>query len=506
MRLRVRHKLVLLSLAILIGVASAFVLLSAVLTRRWVEEELRARATLFARALAATISTRDELRSGVSLEQQVRQIQEVRDDVLQLDVVALEPESRIVVATTSAYNPLPFSARDAEQVRRGRVVSRLVDPDDAHRWEVIAPIALDGTVVGALAAGFSSLPAARLASRLWLGAAALTGAGVVVAGVLAGLVVRVVVDRPVQRFMAAIARLEAGDTTATVDLGTGDEFGVLARHFNATVARLQRFNDELQTRVTDATAELDRRYREVERLHVMLFDLQRLLSRAERLALSGRLMAEVAHEVGTPLHSVAGHLELLRKDLPAELVGGEIGRRVEVVETQVMRVIEIIARLLDLTRPASGTTEPVDLNRLVGDICELVRPTVAAAGLTLEAVLGAALPRAQGHAQELQQVILNLLTNAIDATPAGGRIRVSTRHVPPGVEITVADTGRGIAAEHRRRIFEPFFTTKSSGRGTGLGLAIASQIVRAHGGRIEVASEVGQGSTFRVSVQAVDAA
>jgi len=106
----------------------------------------------------------------------------------------------------------------------------------------------------------------------------------------------------------------------------------------------------------------------------------------------------------------------------------------------------------------------------------------------------------RGQRDQLQQVILNLLTNAIDATPAGGRIGVTTRAVPgrSEVEIAVADTGAGIPAADRQRIFEPFFSTKESGRGMGLGLFITAQIVREHEGRIEVESEEGRGSTFRV--------
>lgn len=499
MRLRVRHKLVLLSTAILVGVASSFLGLSAVLTHRWLEEELRGRATAFARAVAATISTRAELESGDVLQTQIRQIQAVRDDVTQLDVLAIGPEGGGLVATTNPATPLVFTQSDRTQVMRGRVVSHPLRGPDGDRWEVLVPIALEGAVVGALGASFSSEPTERLAARLRTGAALLSAAAVLAMGILVSFTVRTVVDRPVQQFMSAIARLEAGDASARVAAATGDEFGTLARHFNATMARLQRFNEELQTRVSQATAELDRRWREVEQLNAMLFDLQRQLSRAERLALSGRIMAEVAHEVGTPLHSVAGHLELLRKDLPPPLAEGELGQRLDVIEGQVARVIGIIAKLLDLTRAAPGPPAPLDLNRVVQDVRDLVRPAIASAGLTLELALDPELPKLQGHRHELQQLLLNLVTNAIDATPAGGRVTVRTAAGPEGaVELAVADTGRGIPEALRRSVFEPFFTTKDRGRGSGLGLAIATQIVRSHGGHIDLASHEGRGTTFRV--------
>ncbi|OGK95333.1 MAG: hypothetical protein A3D33_17765 [Candidatus Rokubacteria bacterium RIFCSPHIGHO2_02_FULL_73_26] len=116
------------------------------------------------------------------------------------------------------------------------------------------------------------------------------------------------------------------------------------------------------------------------------------------------------------------------------------------------------------------------------------------------------LPPVRGHAEQLQQVILNLLTNAIDATPSGGWVAMTTRALPGGeVEIAVADTGAGIPAADRKRVFEPFFSTKEPGRGTGLGLFITAEIVREHEGRIEVESDEGRGSTFRVVLPAAGA-
>jgi signal transduction histidine kinase len=264
-------------------------------------------------------------------------------------------------------------------------------------------------------------------------------------------------------------------------------------------ARSRRFNDELRTRIGEATGELDRRYLE-------LADMQRRLGRAERLALSGRVMAEVAHEVGTPLHSVAGHLELLRRDLATGPVNDDLDRRLTIIETQVRRVIDIIARLLDVTRAAPGESAPVDLEALARDTVDLVRPAVTSAGLALEVHAESPLPPVQGRRDHLQQVILNLLTNAIDATPRGGRLSVTTRHLPAEgeVEIAVADTGHGIAAANRPQIFEPFFSTKEPGYGAGLGLFISAEIVREHKGRIELESEEGHGSTFRVFLPGVE--
>jgi signal transduction histidine kinase len=497
--LTVRAKLVVLSLLILMVVSFGFTVLLLHLSASWVEEDLQERAIAFAQEIAATIGDRREFESAALLRRQIDSIMAVRRSVLQLDVLSFgRGASTAVVATSHPGTRLPFTRRELDQVQRRRVVSRLISEADGRYWEIIAPVLLEGDVAGAVAAKFSADRAEALASRIRVGAVAITSASVIVMTLLMSLAVHVVVNRPLSRFMQAMRRVEHGDTTATVEVTSRDELGELARHFAAMLDQVRDFHEQLQSRVKEATAELEQRYVEVERLHEALFSMQRSLSHAERLALSGRLMAEVAHEVGTPLHSVAGHLELLRQDLPPGVLSADLGRRLDVIDGQLRRVIEIIARLLDLTRRPSQESAVVDLNALVRECLDLVRPGVVSAGIALGLDADPRLPQLRGHGGQLQQVVLNLLTNAIDATPPRGRIRVQTRSREREVELLVADTGHGISDADRSRIFEPFFSTKQPGRGTGLGLFISAQIVREHRGRIEVASAEGGGATFRV--------
>jgi signal transduction histidine kinase len=506
MRLTVRGKLVLLSLAILIVVSFAFTILHLNLARDLIEEDLAERALAFAREIAATIGDRRELESGPGLERQIHQVLAARRNVLQMDILAFTDGAVRVVATSHPHERLPFTRADAAPVRRGGVLSRLVHEQERRYWEVVAPVTLDGAVAGAVAAKFSLERADARAAVTRRRALLLTLLSVVVMGLLMSGAVQWVVIRPVRRFLAAMGRVERGDTTATVEAATGDEFGELARHFNDMMARLRDFNDELQVRVKEATAELEGRYREVERLNELLFSLQRSLGHAERLAVAGRLMAEVAHEVGTPLHSVAGHVELLRRDLPAAAVPEGARRRLDVIESQLRRVTGIIAELLDLTRREPGPPAPVDVNRLVHDTLEVVRPGLTQHQLHLEVAMAPAIPLVLGRGNQLQQVLLNLLTNAIDATPPGGRVRVTTGGRAREVELEVSDTGRGIPGAEQRRIFEPFFSTKAAGRGTGLGLFVSAQIVREHKGRIEVVSTEGRGTTVRLLLPALEPA
>jgi two-component system, NtrC family, sensor kinase len=500
MALGVRAKLVLLSLAIVMAVSLGFTILHTRLAQGWVEDDLRDRAVAFAREIAATIGDRREFENIASLQSQIRQILAVRPSVLQLDILAFRPDTTTVVATSQPASRLPFHRQDADEVGRGRTLSRLIRRSGERAWEVMTPIVLDGDTVGAVAVLFSFRRADALAFRSDMWALGLTAGSALLVVLLMSGAVLLVVERPLHGLMGAIRAVRAGTSAAAAPVTSRDELGQLAEHFNEMMARINRFSGELQTRVDEATAELAQRYAELERLNVQLFHAQRSRSHAERLAVSGRLLAEVAHEIGTPLHSVAGHLEVLRQDLGEGQLDPRVVRRLTIIESEVTRLTQIIAQLLDLAHRPGGLPATLELNRLVGDTMDLVRPGVTGAGIHLVLDLEQASTSMRGHAGQLQQVVLNLLTNALDATPAGGRVSVRTRATRERLTLEVSDTGHGIPAAHRKHIFEPFFSTKEPGHGTGLGLLIASQIVREHGGDIGLESEEGLGTTLRVTL------
>jgi two-component system NtrC family sensor kinase len=502
MRVPVRQKLVLLSLLIVVVVSFTFTLVHLRFTRQLVEEDLAERAVVFAREIAATIGDRRELESGPLLERQIAQIMEARTSVLQLDILAFSGDETRLVATSDPRRRLPLTRADIAEVRRRRPVSRLISDGDVRHWEVVAPVVLEGTVAGAVAAKFSLGRADQLAARSRTWTLLVTAVSVVVMGALMSLAVQLVVTRPIGRFLAAIREVQSGRAAAPVHVRAGDEFGVLARHFNEMMARIRDFSDELNARIAGATRELEGRYREVERLNEMLFAMQRSLGHAERLALSGRIIAEIAHEVGTPLQSMAGHLELLRQDLPPALASDGVLHRLAVIESQLTRVTEIIAQLMDLSRRDPGPRAEVDLNPLVHETVELVRPGFGKHGLTLTLSVDPALPRVLAHTSQIQQIVLNLLTNAMDATPPGGQVSVTTTGKAGVAEIEVRDTGRGIPAAEQKLVFEPFFSTKEPGRGTGLGLFISAQIVREYQGRLDFTSVEGEGTAFRLQLPA----
>ncbi len=316
-------------------------------------------------------------------------------------------------------------------------------------------------------------------------------------GYLMAAAVSYTVNDPIARFMEAIRKIRDGVEDARVDIHSKDEFAVLAGHFNAMMERINSFNDELDDKIRIATRELDEKYQEVQRLNAMLYTTQHRLSQAERLALTGQVVAQVAHEVGTPLHSLAGHLELLRGELPPP-IAQQAARRLEIIETQIARVSGVIRQLLDLVRRERPVFGPVEVEPLLQASAELISPGLDTAGIKLHLDIEPGLPAIRGNRDQLMQVMLNLLTNATQATTSGDTIEVAARRRAEYIDISVRDCGTGIPPELQAEIFEPFVSSKPLGRGTGLGLYIANQIIRDHDGHIEVQSQSGQGSTFTI--------
>lgn len=499
----VRHKLVLVSLAILIAVSFGFLLLHRVISSSWIDEDLRDRAVTFGQEISATIDDQEEFGNGPALEHNIRRMMAVRPNVLQIDILKFTPEGTVVVASSHMQRRLPFSRTDGQRAQQGKPVSRLADVGGTRAWDTLVPVSFKGDIVGAVGTRFSLEHADRLHFRINLWALVFTGISVIIMGYLMVLAVTYVVNRPVSGILSAIQKVRDGGTTTHVRVVSGDEFEILANHFNEMMVRINNFNKELDKRIKTATLELDQKYQEVQRLNTMLYITQRKLGQAERLAVAGRVVAQVAHEVGTPLHSIAGHLELLRSELSPELAGGA-ARRLEIVEDQVARVSAVIRQLLDLVRRDRPVFSPVDVARLTQDCAALVSPGMTAAGLSLRLHVESDLPLVNGDRDQLMQAVLNLLSNALDATPAGGAITVCARRGRDQghIEIAVEDTGVGISPTRQKEIFEPFVSSKPAGQGTGLGLYIAAQIVREHGGRIKVQSIEGQGSTLTVILPA----
>ncbi len=261
--------------------------------------------------------------------------------------------------------------------------------------------------------------------------------------------------------------------------------GVLAYRMLSLPAILRR-------EVVARTAELEVAHREQRRAE----EAQR---QSQKLEAIGLLAGGVAHDFNNLLVGILGYADVLAEGAAPGSVQAEAART---IAQAAQRAAALTRQLLAVARLGRQRQEPVDLHAVVREVTALLERTLEKA-IRLELHLDAPLHTVRGDASQLQQVILNLAVNARDAMPDGGTLGIATAEEPGGrLVLTVSDTGVGIPGEHLERIFEPFFTTKAEGRGTGLGLATAYGIVKAHGGTLKVASEVGAGSRFTVSLPA----
>ncbi len=226
------------------------------------------------------------------------------------------------------------------------------------------------------------------------------------------------------------------------------------------------------------------------------------LMESDRLAAVGELVAGVAHEVNNPLSSISAFAQLLLRD------GGLTAAQrdsIEVIKSETLRASQVVKDLLAFARRSEPQREPLDLNGVVQRTLRLRGYQLTSNKISVETDLAPELPAVVGDARQLQQVCLNLITNAIQAMAtlgAGGTLFVATRHDGPHVVLEMRDTGPGIPETAKAHIFEPFFTTKGEGEGTGLGLSVSYGIVTAHGGTIEVPQTSSAGSLFRVTLPA----
>jgi two-component system, NtrC family, sensor kinase len=227
---------------------------------------------------------------------------------------------------------------------------------------------------------------------------------------------------------------------------------------------------------------------------------QAQLLQSAKLAAVGELAASVAHEINNPLYAARNSLYLVEQELPPD---SQHHPFLQIAQTELGRIAKIITRMRDFYRPARDELEPTEINDLLAETIELVQTHLRHGQVMVSNDLTPGLPLLTAHADQLRQVFLNLMLNACDAMPNGGTLHIATSLAssPEGVEtivVQVRDTGVGIADEHLEHLFEPFYTTKA--QGTGLGLAISMHIATQHGGNITVTSQVGEGTTFTVTL------
>ncbi len=276
--------------------------------------------------------------------------------------------------------------------------------------------------------------------------------------------------------------------------------------------------EERKAREEAARAALANETESLLKANTQLVQAKDQLNRSERLAAVGQLVASVAHEVGTPLHSIAWHVQALAEE-PG--VTPDMKKRVAVIDEQLARVVRIIQDLLSSTRPRQPEPEWLSVGEVVSPSAVLMEPAFHEKGLTLTVEIPKDLPFVWADKEKIHQVLVNVLANALAATPAHGTVTVTAgcreasadelergRLVADGMSpmvviIVVQDTGCGMPTADLEKAFEPFFTTKAVGKGTGLGLFLSRESVVAHGGSLVLNSVIGQGTTVTLTLPAM---
>jgi signal transduction histidine kinase len=234
---------------------------------------------------------------------------------------------------------------------------------------------------------------------------------------------------------------------------------------------------------------VEERSRELKQAQVQLVHSQ-------KLANLGQLAASLAHGLASPITGIRGAAELLLEDVPENTSSH---RRVEQILHWAEHLADLLERLRNFARPPEEEKKPVKLNQIIRDVLDLTSKQLSQSKIQVTETLDPDLPPLSGSARQLEELFMNLVLNARDAMPSGGKLSIQTSHTNEHLLAQVSDTGIGMSAEVKKRLFEPFFTTKGE-QGSGLGLNISRQIVVEHGGRLWVESEPGRGSSFFVEL------
>lgn len=306
-------------------------------------------------------------------------------------------------------------------------------------------------------------------------------------GLMLALLVKLFYDwvfRPLRVLIKGSRRVAAGQFHYRIVLDTKDEMAELAEAMNDMTARFQAIRDDLDRQVQERTKQV---------------------VRSEQLASVGFLAAGVAHEINNPLASIAMCAESLESRLPSVVDVANpdqavVRQYLGMIQSEAFRCKEITERLLDFSRMGDIQRQPTELRELVRGVIDMVGHLGKYQDKRVELLPGPHVV-AMVNAQEMKQVVLNLLTNGLDCSEPGGTVQARLSENAGQVELLVVDTGSGMTPEVLTHLFEPFFTRKRGGQGTGLGLSITYRIVADHGGHIEATSEgPGRGSRFRVTL------
>ena len=326
-----------------------------------------------------------------------------------------------------------------------------------------------------------------------------TGCALLLIAVLSWYFVWEVVGQPVKALTRGTEHLAAGDLGYQIDVQSEDEIGELAQSFNGMSRQLQSEHTENVAWTKTLEQRVEQKTRELKRAHEHALH-------TEKMASIGKMAAVLAHEINNPLSGILTYAKLLRKwigqDDAPQSRRRDIFESLDLIASESRRCGDLVKNLLTFSRTTPMNLQATNLNLVIERSLRLIQHQLDLAGIQVQPDVDAELPPVLCDGAQIEQVLLALMMNALDAMPQGGNLWITSKleREDGVVRITVRDDGTGISPEILPRIFEPFLTTKETGRGVGLGLAISRSILERHNGNIEVQSEVGRGTTFTVTL------
>ncbi len=476
-RLSFRAKLALIVNLLVVVLVVGFAIVFEQRQRAAIIQEVEKRAVVMAEILASSITSDLLTYNYVSIEQTVRQFGKKPDLVY---VMVTDKEGSVAAQFILDY-PLTRLLQQRNKARgTGPSLEQLTLPgmEDDIVYAVMQPIRVEGSteVWGTVRLGVS-LKAMReeIARTRWQ----IAGFGILalLLGSAATVLLAQRMTRPIRALTEGVAAVGKGDFSRRIEVTSQDELGQLSATFNAMSAQLDRVRD-----------------------------LEERLRRADRLAALGTMAAGIAHDIRNPLTSIQIFSQLVASR-PDDLSVREKFSRV--VPRELQRVQAVIEDMMELARPLPLQLEPLDLNKALRELLELHEEQLTAQKIQVNQDLAPDLPPILGDSKRLPRCLGNFLSNAIQAMPQGGELKIQTSHLEaallpdparpaegltPVVQVRVRDTGVGIPADRLPKIFDPFYTTKE--KGLGMGMAIAHRIIEDHKGTVDVESAVGAGTTF----------